>query len=47
MSDYPRTMAGKVQKVKLAALVRQYLKTHENEISTVDASGISTEVIEI
>lgn len=47
LSDYPRTMAGKVQKVKLTAMVRQYLKKHENDDLTAESGSIAAELIDI
>lgn len=47
LKDFPRTMAGKIQKVKLAALVRKYREGQEARPPTIDTSELAAEVREI
>ncbi|KAH8660051.1 hypothetical protein BX600DRAFT_522798 [Xylariales sp. PMI_506] len=47
LSDYPRTMAGKVQKTKLTALVKRYLQNRETSQPTVIESQLALEVRDI
>lgn len=47
LQDYPRTMAGKIQKTKLAALVKSHRKEQDFMPLTIDDSKLAVEVRDI
>lgn len=47
LSEYPRTMAGKVQKTKLTELVKKYRVDRDSRAAAGDNSQLATEVREI
>jgi aryl carrier-like protein len=47
LKDYPRTMAGKIQKAKLAALVKKFRADRELAPPSIDGSKLADEVRDI
>ncbi|ETS75223.1 hypothetical protein PFICI_13707 [Pestalotiopsis fici W106-1] len=47
LTDYPRTMAGKIQKTKLSALVKKHRTAQESGPATMDDSRLVEEVRDI